>query len=68
MTQRDIQNWLTYWKNANMVAVDRIVAFDQVVLARKFCPCMDRQFERVTDLQIWRALVAMREAAQARAA
>ena len=24
LTEKDIQNWLTYWQNAGMVAVDNI--------------------------------------------
>ena len=63
MTKATITNWLTYWTNANMVAVDEIRAFDQVHLARKFCECMRvGVFSDVTDLQIWNAITAMRNA------
>lgn len=56
-TQAQIQNWLTYWQNANMVAVEEIRAFDQVHQARRFCSCMrEGVFADVTDLAIWRAL------------
>lgn len=61
MPQREIQDWLTYWQNANMVAVDAICAFDQVHQARRFCSCMrDGVFANVSDLDIWRALENMR--------
>lgn len=61
MTSKEIQGWLTYWANANMVAVDEIRAFDQVHLARKYCECMRvGGFADVTDLQIWRALLDAR--------
>jgi hypothetical protein len=59
MKQKDIQAWLSYWKLANMVDVDEINAFDQVHLARKYCPCMRVgafEPELVSDLDIWRAL------------
>lgn len=62
MTEREIQSWLIYWKNAGLVAVDSIRAFDQVATARRFCVCMQGGiFTDVTDLQIWRALTSMRE-------
>lgn len=62
MTRSEIQGWLTYWTNANMVSVDAIKAFDQVALARRFCSCMrSGVFSEITDLQIWRALTAMRD-------
>jgi len=61
MNKAEIQNWLTYWENAGMVAVDNICAFDQVHQARKYCACMRQGvFTDVTDLEIWRALVALR--------
>lgn len=61
MSQDDIQGWLKYWRASRMVAVDEIRAFDQVHQARKFCACMRvGRFADVTDLQIWRALVALR--------
>ena len=65
MRATDIKNWLTYWHNAGMVAVDSILAFDQVHQARKFCSCMRVGVfnpDLVTDLQIWRALCEMRAA------
>ena len=62
MQTEEIQTWLTYWNNANMVAVDAIRAFDQVYQARKYCACMRQGvFADVTDLQIWRALCALRQ-------
>jgi hypothetical protein len=66
MASQDIQNWLRYWAAAKMVAVDNICAFDQVHLARKYCQCMRVGVfhpDLVSDLQIWRALKTMREAA-----
>jgi hypothetical protein len=63
MKQAEIIRWLGYWQNANMVAVDEINAFDQVHLARKFCSRMRVGVfapDLVSDLQIWRALQAMR--------
>jgi len=63
MKQKDILDWLEYWRNANMVDIDEINAFDQVHLARKYCPCMRLGVftpDRVTDLEIWRALCVMR--------
>lgn len=61
MTQQAIQDWLRYWQNARMVAVDQINAFDQVHLARKYCSCMRvGVFADVSDLAIWRALENMR--------
>ena len=61
MAQQQIKAWLSYWSAAKMVAVDEIRAFDQVHLARKFCSCMRvGVFSDVTDLQIWRALMALR--------
>lgn len=63
MTLKEIQTWLSYWQNAGMVAVDAILAFDQVYQARKFCECMRTGvFAEVTDLDIWRALREMRSA------
>lgn len=64
MTRSEIQSWLVYWRGANMVELDQINAFDQVQLARKYCPCLRRgPFSPglVSDLQIWRALVALRK-------
>jgi hypothetical protein len=61
MSKTQIQDWLVYWSNAKMVAVDEIRAFDQVHQARKFCACMrDGIFANVTDLQIWNAIKALR--------
>ncbi len=61
MTEARIQDWLRYWHAARMVAVDQICAFDQVYEARKYCSCMRvGVFTDVTDLQIWRALTALR--------
>ena len=61
MRQQEIQDWLTYWQNANMVAIHAIRAFDQVHQARRFCSCMRvGVFADVTDLAIWRALENMR--------
>ncbi len=63
MKQAEIMGWLEYWKNAKMVAVDEIAAFDQVYQARKFCSCMRIGVfspDLVTDLEIWRALQVMR--------
>lgn len=63
MKQAEIIRWLQYWKNAKMVAVDEISAFDQVHLARKYCSCMRVGVfspDLVSDLQIWRALSVMR--------
>mgnify|MGYP001565510147 CR=1 FL=1 len=65
MTQQRIQEWLTYWTNARMVAIDQINAFDQVHLARKYCSCMRvGVFAGVGDLAIWRALENMRDASK----
>ena len=64
MTTTEIKNWISYWTNANMVAVENIQAFDQVHQARKFCECMRvGVFTEVTDLQIWNAIREMRKAA-----
>jgi len=64
MTKQSIKDWLIYWNNAGMVAIDEIRAFDQVYLARKYCRCMRvGVFTDVTDLRIWNALRDMREAA-----
>lgn len=63
MKQNDIQTWLEYWQNAKMVDTDQIAAFDQVHQARKFCSCMRIgvfSADLVSDLEIWRALCAMR--------
>jgi len=63
MTQKEITDWLTYWKNGQMVAIDAIRAFDQVYQARKYCSCMRVGVFHphiVSDLQIWNALCAMR--------
>lgn len=65
MTITEIKNWLSYWTNANMVAVENILAFDQVAQARKFCECMRvGVFHEVTDLQIWNAIKETREGAR----
>ena len=61
MTTDKIQDWLKYWQAANMVAVDNILAFDQVYQCRRFCACMrEGIFSGVSDLSIWNALVEMR--------
>lgn len=63
MTMHEIKEWLQYWANAKMVAIDQINAFDQVHLARQYCSCMREGLfskDLVTDLQIWRALLAIR--------
>ena len=65
MTTAEIKSWLIYWKNARMVAVDEIRAFDQVYQARRFCSCMREGLFRpdhVTDLQIWNAIRDLRKA------
>ena len=57
----EIQTWLDYWQRSRAVAVDQILAFDQVHEARRFCSVMrEGIFADVTDLQIWRALCDMR--------
>ena len=62
MENEGIKRWIAYWNNANMVAFEHVNAFDQVHLAREYCPCMaDGVFGNVTDLQIWNALTEMRE-------
>lgn len=61
MTRTQIQDWLTYWNNARMVAIDEICSLEQVATARRFCACMRQGiFHPVTDLQIWNALKALR--------
>jgi hypothetical protein len=63
MKQSDIHSWLAYWHNARMVATDEITSFDRVYQARKYCQCMRVGVfspDLVTDLEIWRALCAMR--------
>jgi hypothetical protein len=63
MTRSEIQDWLIYWKNANMVAVDEIRCFENVYQARKFCRVMRVgvfHTDLVSDLQIWNALVDLR--------
>ncbi len=63
MKQKEIQEWLHYWQNAKMVAIDEINSFDQVHLARKYCECMRVgvfSIDLVSDLMIWRALENMR--------
>ena len=65
MTQAAIQDWLTYWTNAKMVAVDEIRSFSDVYQARKYCECMRVGVfadDLVSDLQIWRAISATRTA------
>jgi|HubBroStandDraft_1064217.scaffolds.fasta_scaffold217990_1 hypothetical protein len=60
----EIKTSLTYWHNAKMVAVDQILAFDQVQTARRYCECMRVGVfhpDVVSDLSIWRALLEMRE-------
>jgi hypothetical protein len=67
MKQNDIQSWLEYWQNAKMVDTDEIAAFDQVYEARKYCSCMRVGVfseHLVSDLQIWKALCAMRAASE----
>jgi uncharacterized protein (DUF3084 family) len=64
MTTAQIQDWLTYWKNGGMVAVDAIRALDQVYQARKFCRVMREGIftpDQVSDGQIWDAIVALRQ-------
>lgn len=66
MRTQQIIEWLEYWNNAKMVSIDRIRAFDQVHLARKYCSCMrSGRFteDQVSDLQIWRAIKEMRRGA-----
>lgn len=63
MKQQEIIAWLRYWSAAKMVAVGKILAFDQVATARKFCACMRTGVfcdELVSDLAIWRAIQEMR--------
>jgi len=61
MTQKQIQEWLTYWANAKMVSIDQIRAFEHVNQARRFCSCMRAGvFANVGDLDIWRAIENMR--------
>lgn len=61
LTTTEIQTWLNYWQHGDMVAVDRIRAFDHVYEARKYCACMRTGiFADVTDLQIWLAIRDMR--------
>ena len=70
LSQDRIQSWLTYWANAKMVNIDAITSFESVYQARKFCECMRVGIfhdDLVSDLEIWRALKAMR-ATQAEAA
>jgi hypothetical protein len=63
MTRSDIQSWISYWTAAKMVSFDEITSFDRVYQARKYCECMRTGvFADVTDLQIWNALQAMRQA------
>jgi hypothetical protein len=58
----DIKVWLAYWQAAHMVNVDAIQAYEHVHLARKFCSCMRvGVFADVSDLEIWRSLVALRQ-------
>ena len=62
-SQAAIQNWITYWCNAKMVALDEIRAFEHVYQARKYCQCMRvGKFhpELISDLQIWNAIRALR--------
>ena len=62
MTKEEIQTWLTYWASSHMVSVDRILAYDQVPIARKYCRVMNvGVFHDVTDGQIWDALREMRK-------
>ena len=63
LTQAQIQNWLRYWANSKMVAIDAIRAFDQVYQARKFCRVMREGVfhpDLISDGAIWDALRAMR--------
>lgn len=61
MNKQEIQTWLSYWDNGDMVNVGRILAYDQVHTARLYCPVMARGvFTDVTDGQIWDALRDMR--------
>lgn len=63
LTQNEIKSWLSYWAASKSVSVENIRAFDQVHLARKYCEVMRvGVFTDVTDLQIWNALVSMRQA------
>ena len=62
LTQNEIKSWLSYWAASKSVAVDKIRAFDQVWQARKYCQVMRvGVFVNVTDLQIWNALVSLRQ-------
>ena len=57
MTKTEIQGWLTYWRNANMVAIDEIHGPLHVAVARKWCLCMRTGvFENVSNVAIWNAL------------
>ncbi len=63
MRKSEIQIWLAYWQNANMVSVDAIRALEHVYQARKYCACMRQGVfhpDLVSDGQIWDALQAMR--------
>jgi hypothetical protein len=64
LTQVAIQDWLRYWDNGKQVNLGAIRAFEHVYEARRYCQCMvTGVFHDVTDLEIWRALSAMRAAA-----
>lgn len=61
MKQSNIQTLLAFLNRHDVVSIDRITAFDQVALARKFCPALRTgELKDVTDLEIWRALENMR--------
>ena len=62
MTIENVQNWLNYWRNANMVHLGAITTLQNVAVARRFCSCMRTGvFADVSDGQIWDALRDMRE-------
>lgn len=63
MTRADIQRWLSYWQNANEVAVEEIRTEADVPVARRFCEVMRAGvFATITDKAIWEALTEMRAA------
>lgn len=64
MTQNDLKRWIKYLDAAHMVDWSEILAFDQVAWARRFCACLRvgvLNKDDVTDLDIWRALTALRK-------
>lgn len=40
MATKQIASWLTYWKNARMVALEEIRSLEDMIEARKWCSCM----------------------------